>query len=132
MKNSKQNSKENPKFFYDCCSFLAKITARKSFITQQPKPKGKKNPRTWLSKITRDKEPIQVFNFQAENNPKIKKTQQIKSKNKEISMRKQRMLINQRREKRFIRFSWKPKSLCNNKPKRVKRKWVWKFIKLLI
>ena len=32
------------------------------------------------------------------------------------------ILINQRREKRFIRFSWKPKSLCNNKPKRVKEK----------
>ena len=52
-----------------------------------------------------EKEPIQVFNFQSENNPKIKDTTNKKVKNKEILVRKQRILINQRREKRFIRFS---------------------------
>ena len=65
-----------------------------------------------------EKEPIQVFNFQSENNPKIKDTTNKKVKNKEILVRKQRILINQKREKRFIRFSWKPKSLCNNKSER--------------
>ncbi|KAM3709552.1 hypothetical protein ACJW31_02G180600 [Castanea mollissima] len=105
LAHEKHKTKQNPKFFNNCCFFPDKITARKSFITPQPKPKGKRNP--GLDYPTEPGKKNQSRILTSQQKITQKQTQEIKKvkKTKDISVRKQRMLINQRSEKRFIRIS---------------------------